>query len=252
MGSTTISYAVLALAVGIPCLLAGFFWGRSNLKSNVEKAVEQEHVSLDAREFAMRQQLDEAITEIARLRPLAEELASVRERLEQEQTRYHRMKADFDAALNGGTVAETEAQEGPAPPPQPAMTPQSADEAIQKLLQSLETIGADGIPATSDTNEPEVSELRPETVPVAPPEPIQVVNRPRPVEPPKAVEIPKPKPEAPQSSRPHSSPPGPIKAAPGPVAAKPPVQSEPPKTGETVDEWQEFARSLAALTGRKK
>ena len=71
MGSTAITYAAIALAIALVCLLGGFLWGRSNLQAGIELAVEREQASLDAREFAMRQQLEDAIAEIARLRPLA-------------------------------------------------------------------------------------------------------------------------------------------------------------------------------------
>lgn len=243
MGSATISYAVVALAVGLACLLAGFFWGRSNLKSRVEQAVEQEHTSLDAREFAMRQQVDEAIAEIARLRPLAEELARVQDRLKQEQAKYERMKADFDSTLYGDALENSEQQEVPPAPPQATVTPESADEAIQKLLQSLENLSPQVDP-TSGESQPAVPEA-PEPAPVR-----EAVAEPR------QVAAPVNAPEPPKSSQPSKAsesrpkPPSPPQAV--PAAAKAPVSSPQPKPGDAVDEWQEFARSLAALTDRKK
>src|SRR3954452_16693770 len=109
MGSSAITYAVVALAVAAVCLIAGFLWGRSNVKAQVEEAVEKEHVALDAREFAMRTQLEDAIAELAKLRPQAEELGRVQKRLEREQTKYTQMKAEFNATM--GIAAESADQE---------------------------------------------------------------------------------------------------------------------------------------------
>src|SRR6185503_3352891 len=132
MGSAAIIYAVVALALALACLAGGFFWGRSNVRAQIEDAVEKEHVALDAREFAMRTQLEDAIAENVRLRPLAEELGRLQKRLEQEQAKYARMKAEFGSAF--GSV-EPRMEE----PDEPTLNeaPPSADEAIQKLLQSL-------------------------------------------------------------------------------------------------------------------
>ena len=258
MGTTTISYAIVASVVGIACLLAGFLWGRSNLQSKVEEAVEEGHAALDAREFAMRQQLDEAIAEIGRLRPLAEELGRLQDRLKVEQSKYERMKAEFDSTVNGGVEVEEASQEAPPPPTQPTMTPQSADEAIQRLLQSLETL-----------NQPEM-QADTEKIETPPPAAIQ----PPPASAPVAIADARSTPAPPQAiplSQPRQIPPAPAKPSPAevskhvqatpvqatpdrpkPAEAQKPAQTPPAKPSQPIDEWQEFARSLAALTGRKQ
>lgn len=241
MGSTTTSYAVIALAVGLACLLAGFLWGRSNLKSKVEQVVEEGAASLDAREFAMRQQLDEAIAEIARLRPLAEELGRVQDRLKLEQSKYDGMKADFDAAMRGGTSEQAAEQEIAPQSPDPPPPPESADEAIQKLLQSLETLSPPDLqPDSTIVQVPEVFEPAPEREPVEMPDSPQVAAAP-----PEPSQL---EPEPPQLIEPRPLPEPATK--PLPAQAKTPVQT-PQAKPDAVDEWQEFARSLAALTGRK-
>ena len=97
MGSHTATYAAAALAIALVALLAGFLWGRSNVKAQIEAAIEEASVSLNAREFTMRQQLDEAFAEVARLRPLAEELTAVQERLKREQSKFNQMRARCDS-----------------------------------------------------------------------------------------------------------------------------------------------------------
>jgi len=274
MGSHAITYAVVALAIAVVCLIAGFLWGRSDVKAKVEQVVEKEHVALDMREFTMRQQLDEAIAEIARLRPSAEELARVQKRLEREQAKYQQMKAEFNAITGASETVEEETDQ----PLQTAAPSVSADEAIQKLMQSLEALNASDGAAPPPVNEPAPTEPIVASAPQAQP----VARPPAIVEPPKPVEVPRPAPPA----RPSPPIPAPAQTKPAPaVSVEPqkPVQNVParavpvpvsvppvtvapavvsqakpsppvaPKSGQQqVDEWQEFARQLEALTGKKK
>ena len=247
MGSTTITYALGALAVGLVCLVAGFLWGRSNLKWKLEQAAEEGHAALDAREFAMRQQLDEAIAEIARLRPVAEELERVQDRPKVEPSKYQSMKDDFDATLKAETAEmAAEPETLPQPPEPPA--PESADEAIHRLLQSLETLNP---PNAQLENEkiavPEILEPAPESEPVPVADSSQVAVQLQAPEPHKP-EPPKLEAALPQLNPPRPAPPSPARPAVAEAKAHPPQ----PKPGEALDEWQEFARSLAALTGRKQ
>jgi len=282
MGSHAVIYAVAALAVALLCLLGGFQWGRTNLKAQIEDAIEKEHVALDAREFAMRQQLEDAITEIARLRPLAEELGRVQKRLEREQAKYQHMKADFDASYQPGASQALDEGTPVQPPPPPAP---SADEAIQKLLQSLDVFNApdaDKIP-TAELPETLNPDLPAPVQPPAQPTPAQsnpVKPNPAqssPAQQPVTATPPRPAPAPPQAVQP-ARPPQPRTPAPPPIQREPvkmpqppspapipppppiPAQAEPrkpatpqsTKPGHTVDEWQEFARQLEALTGKKK
>lgn len=299
MGSHAITYAVVALAIAGACLFAGFVWGRSNVKAQVEEAVEKEHVALDAREFAMRTQLEDAIAEIAKLRPLAEDLGRLQKRLEREQAKYAQMKAEFNVTM--GISAESAAQESSDSEPQPAPTRESADEAIQKLLQSLEVLNdpnapADVGPVVGQNSGPALLTPEPPKVSAAtsvPRAPVSVAQ-PAPSSQPRVnTDLPKPT-EAAQSiaeARPAAPagliqsvagvPPSPKTAA-APPAAPPrpsiplspmprpqnvspqpprvPVSNmpgkssgmEPAKPGQQLDEWQEFARQLDALTGKKK
>lgn len=289
------SYAAVALAIALVCLLAGYFWGRSNVRAQVEEAVEKEHVALDMREFTMRQQLEDAIAENARLRPLAEELGQVQKRLKREQAEYARMKGEFNAATRGG-AREASAQE-PIQATEPPPPPDSADLAIQKLLQSLEafnepdakpplveekentpasapSVNAAVPTAVKPTPAPppvQVAETRrpaglpPAPTPPRPSQPIAATARPEPVREALPVSKPQPvsKPLPVREPQPLSKPlpltqPQPAKAAqPTPPEPRKPLQTEPRKpapteAGKAVDEWQEFAKQLDALTGRKK
>jgi hypothetical protein len=254
MGSTTITCAVVALATGLACLVAGFLWGRSNLQSRVEQAVEEGAASLDTREFTMRQQLDKAMDEVARLRPLAEELERVQERLKREQSKYQRMKAEFDATLK--SEAPEEVAEGEIEHQVPELTPESADEAIQRLLQSLETLNQPEPPPGVDEFEPAVA-LAPEPA-RAISESVQLAERTPAAEPTPVV---KPSPVVESDSvfpqrRPAPQPTESLPAMQTPVkpvvsmAQTPVPAQQAPVQGD--DEWQEFARSLAALTARKQ
>ena len=298
MGSHAITYAVVALAIAAVCLIGGFVWGRSNVKAQIENAVEKEHVALDAREFAMRTQLEDAIAEIAKLRPLAEELGRVQKRLEREQAKYAQMRVEFNAAMGS---EESLAQDSANSEPPPAQTQESADEAIQKLLQSLEVFNDPNAPA-AEVVAAEIESApapAPPAVarPVAAAQPTRIAEPPRPAEVPKAAEAARPvapvRPAEPQQPRaPIAAQPIPERAVPerataaaagrpAPPASQPEkaVAFEPPrpvvkstsqpaaapaaaqakaspagaaKPGQQVDEWQEFARQLEALTGKKK
>ena len=267
MGSHAITYAVVALAIAAVCLVAGFLWGRSNVRAQIEHAVEKEHVALDAREFAMRTQLEDAIAENVRLRPLAEELGRLQKRLEQEQAKYARMKAEFGSAF--GSV-EPRMEE----PDEPTLNeaPPSADEAIQKLLQSLEAFNAPNAekPASGEPAKPVQAAPGPATAPPAVAATAPSVPSVQPV--PKPLAVPEFRPAAtgrPASVSPSAAPTDAVPAAaripapqtPAPASAPdtpapPPVRKPAPasaaKPGQTVDEWQEFARQLEALTGKKK
>jgi hypothetical protein len=285
MGSHAITYALAALAIAVVSLVAGFAWGRSNVKAQIEEAVEKEHVALDAREFSMRTQLEDAIAELAKLRPAAEELGRVQKRLEREQSRYAQMRAEFNSSMGIGSDAS--AEENSDFDAQPVAPNESADEAIQKLMQSLEVFNDPNaeVPAPSPAPEPPAPKPIVPTVSVAqaqpPARPAPAPPAPRPAELPKAAKPPQPLAPTPASIQPQplrSTPPPvspkaepvkpsqnvPSKSAPAatnapsrpaaPAASAPPKPpaSMPTKPGQHVDEWQKFARELEALTGKKK
>jgi len=253
MGRTEIVLIVSAILVAIVCFVVGFLLGRSNLKARIEQALEDGHGGLDFREFAIRQQLDEAVAEVARLRPLAEEYGRVQDRLRREQAQYDQMKRDFDSTLKAG-AGGSEPGEAASVPQEAA--PVSADEAIQKLLKSLE----------QTLHEPEQQLEDPEPLPVAPPPAIE--KQPPAVAPQSVVPVqssaprvqpasaspaltPRVQPPTPRVQRPAATPPSRLAAA---AAPKPDAKtSQKPESGPpAVDEWQEFARSLADLTRRNK
>jgi hypothetical protein len=266
------TYAAVALAIALVCLLGGFLWGRSNVRTQVEEAVEKEHVALDAREFAMRQQLEDSVAEIARLRPLAEELGQVQKRLKREQAEYARMKAEFNATMRGG-APNASVEEESVQTPEPAPIPDSADLAIQKLLHSLEAFNEPvSKPSLTEKNENVEPVLPKVPQPSSAPAPVQMAESRVPTQLPPTPAPPlsnpphpaTPKPE-PLSNAPSVSKPQPVakpepaiqpqtSVKPQPVKAAPPESRKPApaEAGKTVDEWQEFARQLDALTGRKK
>jgi hypothetical protein len=248
MGSTQIVLVVAAIVVAVVCFAAGFLYGRSNLKARIEQALEDGHGGLDFREFAIRQQLDEAVAEVARLRPLAEEYGRVQDRLKREQAQYDQMKTEFDATLKAGTAGASGPGESATVPQEAA--PVSADEAIQKLLKSLEqTVQEPDEQPLAPIEPPRAIEKQPPAV--APSVAAAPVVAPR-VEPAPASSLPatpRVQPPAPRVPRPAASNP------PKPAGLSKPEPKAPQKTettGPAVDEWQEFARSLADLTRRNQ
>jgi hypothetical protein len=287
MGSTAIIHGVVALAAALVGVFIGFLLGRSKVKQQVEQALDLARTSLDAREFAMRQQVDQAMDEIARLRPLADELGRVQERLKIEQARYQEMKAEFSATFGGNAPESAESDLG-APPQETTPVRESADEQIQRLLKSLEenlsepeelpldAAPADqvGIPqsielqpgAPSATqgqqSAPSIPEIKPSPQPAPEPKPAApAFAAPKPVASPSVEKQPSvpskaaSKPSAPPLAEPKpATPPVPAaKPVAPPLAEKKPGIPKPADSqSSAVDEWQEFARSLASLTGRKK
>ena len=86
MVHTAILIGAAALGIALLCLLAGYRWGRSNVRSQIEDALDMARVSADAREFALREQLDEKMLEVSELRAQANEVALLRDQLEQLQS----------------------------------------------------------------------------------------------------------------------------------------------------------------------
>lgn len=224
MGSTAIIYAVVAVTLALVCLLLGFFWGRSNVKTKLEQAVEREHVALDAREYSMRQQLEDAIAEVARLRPLAEELGRVQDRLKLEQAKYEQMKSEFNSTLRGGSASGE--REVPIMPTKAIPVLESPDAAIQRLLQSLETLDEPPAPPSPPVNQsqPQPSKSNAPQVPQFAQKPV-VLKQPVVEKQPDVPRTVEKTPSAPQPSQPRT---------------------------QADDEWQEFARSLADLARRAK
>jgi len=288
MGSTAIIYAAVAVACTLVGLVIGRVWGSSNVKSRVEEALENERKFADAREYTIREQLDEKMAEVARLQPLIDEVSRLRMQAQREKLRYEQTDAglnlDAQAAGSSGSLINSETSESVPNVPRP---PEAADLAIQKLLQSLEATlqePADepAIPVEeTDKKMPAVQtpaavkpaaappprpapapESRPTAVPrpVADPRPVSV-SPPRPV-PPRPIAVPQqvaePRPTiatrpvaAPQQTAPPQPKVDPRSGANPRSAAPPqPAAKADPKPGpnSAVDEWQEFARSLAALT----
>lgn len=239
MGSTTIIYGVVALAVAIVFLCLGFFWGRSNVKAKVEQALEQEHSALDAREFAMRRQLDEAIAEIARLRTRADELGRLREPIRGEQLKSEKTESEFNTGLNDGAGMPSAHQEQPGETPESA--PASADNAIHALLQSIEE------PQNSlDEPAPQMDQVQ-IAQPDAHPSTVETESTVPPVleDQPTLPQVFESGPTVSQSPEPE---PNTSHLAVEKTTAALPADPEAP----VADEWQEFARSLASLTGRKQ
>jgi FtsZ-interacting cell division protein ZipA len=234
MGSTAIVMGAVAVAIALICLLLGYRWGRSKLRSQIEEAIKKERISLDAREFTLREQLDDQMAELVALRAHAEEFASLQgshEKLNREQIR------------QSESIAES-SQDLPAQMPNPTPPFESADAAVQKLLKSIEDNLRQPVvePPKPGVDEPRpnISENPMPALVNIPESPKPESQKPEPIAKP-ASKKPEPQegPKTEPTNRPESKKPDPIKPA------------DLPPSPIVEDEWQEFASSLAALTRRK-
>jgi hypothetical protein len=244
MGSTAVMIAAVSVATAIICLCVGYFLGRTNVRLRVEDALKKERISADAREYTLRQQLEDKMAENADLRARVEELTRFQDPLEQLKRRHIKESA---AQARQDTQSN---QEPPVPAEEEAPVIDSADERVQNLLKSIED------KLKQPANEPPIQPLQ---MPEEPP--FQVDKLPEPTMPlqpivPAAV---KPTPLAPTPVKVPvvSAPAVPVAAVtttvvPSPAASASPVATPAVPPPAVKDEWQEFAASLASLTRGKK
>ncbi len=257
MGSTVILVGAVALGTGLVCLFCGFLWGRSNVRSQIEDALDQSRISADAREYSVREALDEKMVELAELRARAEELPRLRQQIEQLQS--ERMRGPSNGRANTYAPGNnTEFEQKPPEKAPPAPAPESTDKAIQNLLKSIEErmkqTDEDPRAIPQQRTTPPVTKFAVEI----PPTITQLTSKPAPAAPPVARPVPaappvaKPAP-APPAVKPAPAPPPVAKPAPAPPAVKPaPAPPVVKPAAAAKDEWQEFAASLAALKSRQK
>jgi hypothetical protein len=263
MGTSAIVIGAVALATGLICLFFGYMWGRSNVKSQVEGALNQTRISADAREFALREQLDEMMVEVAKFRARAEESPRLQEPPAQSKSKQVHGSAGGDVAAEepGNTMPAT--QKLPWQKRETTAPIESTDKTIQNLLKSIEekskqpeaeprAVTQQNTPPPPGPTPPRpaltklpAEEPRVVAQKITPPLP-QTINLPaeeprvvtQKITPPPATTTKLPAEKPPAVTRPSPRPPTKSPAAGTPSAAK--------------DEWQEFAASLEALTRRKK
>lgn len=93
MGSSAVVFALIAVVLLVLGLWVGFRLGRDG-----------ERKLSAASEAGIREQFDSAKTEIAALRPKADELTRVQEQLRNEEAKYTQMKADLDSAFKAAAA----------------------------------------------------------------------------------------------------------------------------------------------------
>jgi hypothetical protein len=225
MGNTFILVGAAALGTGLVSLFCGYFWGRSNVRSQIEDALDKARRSADAREFFVREELDEKMVELTELRARVEEVPQLREQLEKlksERAQGSALGRVFAYSSESDMPMEQALPQKAQPP---APVPDSADKAIQKLLKSIEERmnEAEENPrvVVQENAKPSATRFAVEI----PPAVTQLTPRPAPAQ----VPVARPTPAA---------------AKPTPAVARP--------TPAAKDEWQEFAASLAALKNRQK
>jgi DNA recombination protein RmuC len=149
-------FAAFAALAGI---LLGYFLRHASAKNekkslelnaaqNAALALDAERRSAEARESGLREQIETARSEVAELRPKAEELAASRQKLVDEQAKYIQMKAELDSAFKSAAAdalrANTQSflalakQELGGQAQDARHTLETKEKAIQALLQPLE------------------------------------------------------------------------------------------------------------------
>jgi hypothetical protein len=260
MGASAIVIGAVALATGLIFLFFGYMWGRSNVKSKVEGAMDRARISADAREFALREQLDEMMLEVAKFRARAEESPRLPEppaQLKLEQV--HGSAGGGSSAEERGNTMQA-AEKLPWQKQKAAPAIESTDKTIQNLLKSMEE------KLKQPEEEPRVvTQQSPPPPPLPRPAPTKLpVEEPRvvaqkvtppptptpklPAEEPRVVTQKSAPPPVPTTKLPTEKPIAVPRPSPRPATKSP--TTGPPPAGK--DEWQEFAASLEALTRRKK
>jgi DNA recombination protein RmuC len=152
VGNTAILLALVAVAFLFLGLWIGSRQGRSAAQKQLDQALAGERLLAEAREAGLREQLEAGRAEAAELRPKAEELTRVQERLRNEEAKYAQMKADLDSAFKAAATdalrSNTESflalakQQLGGQTNEAKLTLEAKELAIKKMLDPLnETLG---------------------------------------------------------------------------------------------------------------
>ncbi len=253
MGHTATLIGAVALVTGLVCLLCGYLWGRSNVKSQVEDAVDLVRRSADAREFDLREQLDQKMLEISRMQETSQSRARTEGRpRSQKQPEQGELEQINASAASGAAAGESgRTKKHSAAKQEPAPVVDATETTIQNLLKSMEE-KLKQPEETSPAVAQEIPKPPPPKLPAAPP-PAVIQQSPRPAapqssyDPSRAVtqKIATPAPPKLPATQPAVA----TQASTRPSPAKPPATNQRPAA---KDEWQEFAASLEALKRQSK
>ena len=249
MGNTAILIGAVALGTALICLFLGYRFGRSNVKSQIEGALDMARVSADAREYGLREQLDEQMIELGKLRAYAEEVLLSQQQLKQAQaSRLQNAPSRSvvaEAPHNGNAHRPPELQNGATP------VAQSGEKAMQDFLNSKE---ARPKPDESQDELLEKNRMLPVTkFPVRFPHTFTPQNTtPEQSKSPAVQPLPAKSPAVqPVQTKPSTAQPQPAKSqAVKPLPAAPPAVRPTPAVNN--DDWDEFAKSLEALKSLQK
>lgn len=276
MGNNAILIGASALVTALICLFLGYRWGRSNVRSQIENALDMARRSADAREFDLREQLDGKMVEVSQLRTQADSVPLLLQKIEQMQASRLRSSSGIatDEAPQEHTTIRTPLRQQGTPVADPAektiqhrlsSKEEKSEQAEQNHEAPLEKNGKPPVakapvkfpnsftpqnaapePAKSPAIPPVASES-PVVRPVPPKSPaIQPVAAQSPVARPVPPKSPAIRPVAAES--PAAKPVPARSPVIPPVAAKPPAVK--PAHAANNDDWDEFAKSLEAF--RKK
>lgn len=104
MNALAVLLAVVAVVVFATGLGIGLRMGRGAAREAREQAVNGERLLAEVRETALREQLDAVRAELVQLRPKADELIALKQKLDGEEAKYAQMKSDLDAAFKSAAA----------------------------------------------------------------------------------------------------------------------------------------------------
>lgn len=150
MPSAAVGFALLSVLILLFGLWLGYRQGHAASKARLDDALANERRLAESRESGLQDQLTAANAEVRELRPKIEELATVKQQLKDEESKYAQMKADLDTAFkvaagdalraNTQSFLAIAKQELGGQNHEAELTLQAKELAIQNLLKPLNDV----------------------------------------------------------------------------------------------------------------
>ena len=104
MGNSAFVFALIGVAALLLGLWIGLRQGSSSAQQQLDQTIFNERKLAEVREAGLQKQLDDALAEVADLRPKVVELAALHQQLKDEEAKYAQMKADLDTTFKGAAA----------------------------------------------------------------------------------------------------------------------------------------------------
>jgi DNA recombination protein RmuC len=104
VGNSAFVFALIGVAALLLGLWIGLRQGSSSAQQQLDQTIFNERKLAEVREAGLQKQLDDALAEVADLRPKVVELAALHQQLKDEEAKYAQMKADLDTTFKGAAA----------------------------------------------------------------------------------------------------------------------------------------------------